>query len=125
MVGKEVEPSTITDIERLDRKLYIREQSEDVKPKQESLEIMPHSVKSFRDINGCNKEFPKVSQRRRPDIHNIGKDITAISRLVKAILFVRKKTERFKMLEEMRIDKMFKDFGNSGIQSNRMVVGRV
>ena len=128
MIGKggDVESSTITEIEWSERKLDMREQSEGGKPKKESLDIRPQcqTLSKAFEISRSTTKDSSVSQRRGPDIRNVRKEITCRSCLVKAVVVVRWKTVRFKMLEKMGIEKTFKDFGNRS-QSNSTVVRRV
>ena len=64
MIGKgvDVEPSTTTGMERLKRKLNMREQSEGVKPKEGSLDIKPRCQtlsKAFEISRPTTKDSPK------------------------------------------------------------------
>ena len=60
--GEDVEPSTITEIERSERKLDMREQSEGGKPKEESLDIRPRCQtlsKAIEISRPTTKDSPK------------------------------------------------------------------
>ena len=57
--GGDVELSTITEIERSERKLDMREQSEGEKPKEGSLDIRPRCQKAFEISKPTTKDSPK------------------------------------------------------------------
>lgn len=73
--------------------------------------LMPHHVKSCRCIKGYTIGISSLSERMT-NIIKIGKDITGGFCLAKAILSIREKTLRFKMPEEMEVEKKLKAFGN-------------
>ena len=56
---------------------------------------MPHPVKRLRNVKSDDIRFPKVPQRGRPYMGEIGEKITSRSRFTETILMIRKKGKRF------------------------------
>lgn len=74
----EVDPSTITKIDKLERKLDTREQNEGGKPKEDSMKTRRrcHTLSVSFDKSWYNIGFPIVSKRGGAGISKIGKDVT-------------------------------------------------
>jgi len=57
--------------------------------------LVPHSVEGLGDVEGDDEGLTEVAKRRRPDVGEVGEQVTSRSCLSETVLVVRKKSVRF------------------------------